>query len=60
MSNLSELREQVEELTNRVAILESALVKPLDKGGIQEFHSERHEVGEVRTPIGYKIPKKRR
>ena len=60
MSNISELRERIAELETRVAIVEKLLLDLTEAKGIQDFHSEQHHIGEVRTPIGFKTKKRKK
>ena len=60
MSALSELREKVSDLENRIVILEHALVKLLERPNMQDHSIDMVRVDEddaeieTRTPIGYK------
>jgi hypothetical protein len=63
MSALSELRDRVSGLENRVAIMENALVKLLDRPNVQDLSTEMIKVSEedsdieTRTLIGFKPSK---
>jgi hypothetical protein len=59
MSRIAELTQEVNDLQNRVSVLEAALLRLLEKSGIQDHTIGLHDIGEVRQPIGYKIPKKK-
>lgn len=62
MSNISELRKRVDvleanvdELHTRISLLENVILKLTEEAkGIQAYHSDRHEIGDVRPPIGFK------
>ena len=59
MSRIAELTQEVNDLQNRVTILESALVRLLEKTNIQDLSSDMIRVEdsddfEARTRIGYK------
>jgi hypothetical protein len=57
MSRIAELTQELAELQNRVSILEEAMVRILENRGIQNHKEDLHDIGEVRNPIGYKVPK---
>lgn len=54
MSALSELRERVDDLENRVSILEKILLDFMEGKGVKNYHSDLREVEDPRTPIGFK------
>lgn len=53
MSNISEQIKRIDELEERVAILEKVIVSLIDKKEIQDFSGQLHDIGEIRNPIGF-------
>jgi len=56
MSNISELRQQLEQCERRLSVVESILVDLVEKSkvNVNDLSGELHEVTNPRSPIGFR------